>query len=649
MNLLSAALLVGAALLGAGACLPAVSSRVRIALLLQTIGVAVVGAAGIGLVAGRETVGAGFASRLTPALGADPLSGFFLASIAVVAAPVLVYAIGYLEGRPGSRALSGLTGGFVLVLIALVCARDVVSFLAFWELMTLVPAAAILVGRQNRSVRRAVFVYLAVTHLGGVGVWVALLLLARIGAFTDPQAFASAGTGVQLAIGIGALVGFGTKAGLMPFHSWLQRAHPVAPSHVSALMSGTMIKLALYGLIRVEFEWVGRPLAWVGYTLLGLGALSAAGGIVYALLQHELKRLLAFSSIENVGIVALALGASLLLAAHGDRELAAVAFAAALFHVLNHAIFKTLLFLAAGAFERQVAHLDLDRIGGLLRRMPVTGTAFLVGCLAIAGLPPLNGWISEWLTLQALLDLRATSGAGAIAGVLAAATLAATAALAAFCFVKAIGLVLLGRPRTDAASVAREAPRSMRAATVFLVGACIVASGGAGVVFPALARLAPVPFSPGAGVGIHIPGGALMPSLPLLLVLGALVAAFAALRRGRTAVAAPVWVNGQPYDSRLSWTSVGFAKPLRLVLEPVLRPERSVEVDASPGLTRSIEYRGSVPHLFDTVIYRRVVRASLASAGFARRLQSGSLRLYLVYLLALAFGLLAAARLGAIG
>ncbi|MGZ8691672.1 MAG: proton-conducting transporter transmembrane domain-containing protein [Gaiellaceae bacterium] len=649
MNFVSGALVVGVALLAAGAAAPLVSRRIRLALALQSIGTASVGASGVALFLNRDTVGAAFSERLTPLLGADPLSGFFLAALALVAVPSLVFAAGYLANRPASRALASLTGWFTLVLVALLCARDVVSFLAFWELMTVLPAAAILVGRQSRSVRRSVFVYLAVTHVGGVGVWISLLLLTKIGAFSDPQAFAGASPAIQFAIGVGAIVGFGTKAGLMPFHSWLPRAHPVAPSHISALMSGMMIKLALYGLIRVEFEWVGRPVPWVAYTLLALGGLSALGGVLYALVQHDLKRLLAFHSIENVGIIVLALGASLLLAAGRHDELAAIAFAAALFHTLNHAVFKSLLFLGAGAFERQVKSLELDRIGGLLGRMPVTGGAFMVGAVAIAGLPPLNGWASEWLTLQALLHLRAAGAAAAITGVIAAAALAATAALAAFCFIKVIGLVLLGRPRTEAAAEAVEVPTLMRAPTAFLAAACVALGGGAGVLVPALSRLAPTGRTVAGGASLHVPGAGILPALPLIIVLALLVALLSSARRARSAVAAPVWICGQPNDRRLAWTSAGFTKALRLVLEPVLRPERSVAIAASPGLVRSIEYRAVVPHLFDTVIYTPVVRVALAGAVVARRLQSGSLRLYVAYLLALVLAALVATKLGLIG
>ena len=241
----------------------------------------------------------------------------------------------------------------------------------------------------------------------------------------------------------------------MPLHVWLPRAHPIAPAPVSALMSGVMIKVALYGLVRVLVEWVGVLPVWFGVLVLALGALSALGGIVYALFQSDLKRLLALSSIENVGIIVLGLGACLILRARGADAWAAFALGAALLHTVNHAVFKSLLFLGAGAFERAAGSLELDRLGGLLRRMPWTAAAFLVGAMAISGLPPLNGFASEWLTLQALLHVAAYGQVGdGIAGALALAALAATAALALFCFVKVVGLVLLGPARTEQAAAA---------------------------------------------------------------------------------------------------------------------------------------------------------------------------------------------------
>jgi hydrogenase-4 component B len=587
----------------------------------------------------------------SPALGLDGLSVFFLLVVAVAAVPALLFARDAPRETPHRRLLDGLTVAFVLALLLVLVARDVVTFLAGWELMTLIPASAILVARREAPVRRAVFVYLAITHLGGVGVWVALLVLAHEWAIAG---VAPAG-GLQALVAVAALIGFGTKAGLMPLHAWLPRAHPVAPAQLSALMSGVMVKVALYGLIRVLFWWDGPVPRWVGLVLLALGLLSALGGILYALVQRELKRLLAFSTIEHVGIVALALGASLVLAA-GDTDpgmWSALAFAAALLHVAGHAVAKALLFLGAGAFARGTGggSLELDRLGGLLARMPWSGWAFLAGCAGIAGVVPFGVFVSEWLTLQALLHVAYEPVAGvALAGALAAAGLAATAALAVFCFVKVAGLVLLGAPRSDAAAAAVEQPRATRTALALLAGLTLAGGLAAGVLVPLLARLSPAGGAavPG-GVGLSLPSTGGLPVVGIVVALAALTVAVLRAIRGSRAAQRPAWACGQRVEPALAWTSAGFTKPLRLMLETGFRPRREVGTDVCHGVVRHVTHTAEVPHLFDAWLYAPVHRAALRGAMLARRLQSGSVRAYLAYLLGVLVLLLALARTGWIG
>ena len=403
-------------------------------------------------------------------------------------------------------------------------------------------------------------------------------------------------------------------------------------------------------MIRVLVEWVGVLPLWLGVLVLGLGALSAVGGVTYALFEHDLKRLLALHSIENVGIIVVGLGACLVLRARGADQWAAFALGAALLHTVNHATFKALLFLGAGAFERAVGSLEIDRLGGLLRRMPWTGAGFLLGALAIAGLPPLNGFASEWLTLQALLHVSMYGGvATGTAGAIALAAIAMTAALALFCFVKVAGLVLLGEPRREAVAHAREAPRTMRSAVVFLALACVVLGVAPGLLFGALVGLAPWAATEPAGLGLHLPGTGSLPTAGIALILVALTAGLALLRGTRSAAPAPSWACGQLVEPELRWTSAGFTKPLRLVLESILRPEREITVRSAGGIVQEVTYSGHVPHLIDERVYRPAVRLSLASARHARRLQSGSLGTYVAYLVALVLALLAAARLGLIG
>ncbi len=436
----------------------------------------------------------------------------------------------------------------------------------------------------------------------------------------------------------------------MPMHVWLPRAHPIAPAPVSALMSGVMIKAAIYALIRVLVDWDGRLPVWIGVLVLALGALSAVAGVVYALFQHELKRLLAFHSVENIGIILLGIGACLVLHAERHDVWASFALAAALLHTLNHAVFKALLFLAAGAFEKTVGALELDRLGGLLRRMPWTGGAFLVGAMAIAGLPPLNGFASEWLTFQALLHIPAYSGVSVgTAGAVALAALAATAALAVFCFVKVVGLVLLGPPRARAELSAQEPGWPMRGALVFLALACAVLGAVPGVLFGLLAGLAPCARSIRRPSCLRCPWTGSLPTLGITVALVGLSGVCLLARGRRRAVPAPTWAGGQQLGRELNWTSAGFTKPLRLVLQVLLRPERELTVATEGGVVQSISYSGRVPHLIDERVYRPLARVSLGAALHARRLQSGSIGTYAAYLIALVLVLLAALRVGLLG
>jgi hydrogenase-4 component B len=632
--------LAGALIVGLGGTLTAVKGQLRSGLTVQAAGMTLLGASGAGVLFGGESVGAAFHEGVSPALGIDPLSGFFLLLLALTAVPTLVYARAYLRADAASRVVGALIAAFLLALAGVLVARDVTVFLGFWELMTLVPAAAILVGRRDAAVRSAVQAYVAITHLGGAGVWLALLALAAPGTL---------GVTGQTLVAIAALIGFGTKAGLVPLHVWLPRAHPVAPAPFSALMSGMMVKVALYGLIRVEFEWLGTPPRWLGLVLLAAGLLSALGGALWALLQRELKSLLAYSTIENVGIAVTGLGASILLR---DPLWAALAFAGALLHIANHAVFKVLLFLGAGAFERATGGLDLDRLGGLARRMPWTGAAFGVGCLAIAGLPPLNGFASEWLTLQALAHLAFDGPTGlGLAGAAALAGIAATAALALVGFVTVAGLVLLGKPRTEAAATAVEAPVEMRAAVVALAGLCGVLALVPGALLPTLAGL--LPGTEGDyysdSFGLDLPGTGALPTPAIAVALIAATALLVRLRGARRAAPAPTWVCGQPSTPALAWTSAGFTKPLRLVLEAVLRPRRTLEVVRAGGIVQRIHYSRAVASPADRLLYRPAIRVALTGAALARRLQTGNVRTYAAYLLALVIGLLALARSGALG
>jgi hydrogenase-4 component B len=634
----TALLAVGGAALLAGALLPILGPGVGASLAVQAVGMLLLGVVGVVVLLDGSPLAARFQNDVAPALGLDPLSGFFLALLALTAVPTLVFTRAYLDGieGPGARrAVSSLMAAFLLALTGVLVARDVSVFLASWELMTMIPAATILVVRRDAAVRAAAYAYVAITHLGGVGVWLALLIAAHNGALGDPHALARAGTATQAVVAIAALVGFGTKAGFIPLHSWLPRAHPVAPAPMSALMSGMMIKVALYGLVRVEFDWLGAHPVWLGLALLAVGLLSSLGGVLWAVAQHDVKRLLAYSTIENVGIIALGLGASLLFL-HADQPLwAAIAFGAAMFHTVNHAIFKTLLFLGAGAIERVVGSLELDHLGGLLRRMPWTGGAFLVGCVAIAGLPPLNGFASEWLTLQSLLHVALHGPVGlALVGAAALAGLAATAALAVLCFIKVVGLVLLGRPRTEAGAEATEPALAMRLGMLPLASMCVLLGIVPGLALPTLMGLLPGGARFAHRAGLTVPETGSLPTLGIalgLLLLTALLARVRGHRQPQPAVA-PSWACGQPVVVQLGWSSAAFTKPLRLVLEALMRPRRELEVVRTGVITQAVAYSSHTPSLVDTLLVEPTVRVALRGAAVVRRLQTGNVRTYAGYL-----------------
>jgi formate hydrogenlyase subunit 3/multisubunit Na+/H+ antiporter MnhD subunit len=397
-----------------------------------------------------------------------------------------------------------------------------------------------------------------------------------------------------------ALIGTGSKAGVVPLHAWLPLAHPAAPSHVSALMSGVMTKVAIYGFVRIVFELLGPPQWWWSMLVLAVGGITAVMGVLYALMQHDLKRLLAYHTVENIGIIFIGLGLSLAFAAHGLAGAAALALTAGLFHVFNHSIFKSLLFFGAGAVLNATGERDMEHLGGLIHRMPQTAFVFLVGCVAISALPPLNGFVSEWLTFQAILLSPELPSWGLKFLVPAVgALLALSAALAAACFVKAFGVTFLGRPRTPAAEQATETDRFSLAAMFFFAAICLVAGVLPGFFIDALA---PVTKSL-LGVSMPHQGGMQWLSIVpiaesrssyngllvfIFVVLSGSIAALAIhrlasdrLRRG------PAWNCGYP-DASLAtqYTASSFAQPIRRVFGTVVFRAREIGEMPPPGSTQ---------------------------------------------------------------
>ncbi len=409
----------------------------------------------------------------------DPLSAVFAAAIALVTLLAALYGSEYLRSHADNINLGASWFFFNLLtasMLTVVAARNGVLFLIGWELMSLASFFLVIQDDDKESVRRAGWFYLVAMHLGTAFLLALFLLLGKGAGSLDFDQFstAAAPSGVFFVL---AVIGFGTKAGFIPMHVWLPEAHPAAPSHVSAVMSGVMIKTGIYGLLRV-LAMLGPPDAWWGWTLVAMGAVSGVLGVLYALAQHDLKRLLAYHSVENIGIIALGLGVGLLGIAYENPAMAALGLTGALLHVVNHAVFKSLLFLGAGSVLHAAGTGEIDRLGGLLKRMPVTGATFVIGAAAISGLPPLNGFVSEFLIY---LGVMAGLGGGVrgvpawpMLAVLVVAGLALIGGLAAACFTKAFGIVFLGEPRSEAATHAHEAASAMRWPMIVLASLCIL-------------------------------------------------------------------------------------------------------------------------------------------------------------------------------
>jgi hydrogenase-4 component B len=591
----------------------------------------------------------------------DQLSGLFLIALGAVGVASSVFGVGYVR-RPtaGDDRSTAVAYPVFLTSLALVFgADDAFAFLFAWELMAFSSAALVVGSRPSLDVARTGYLYLAMTHLATAALIVAFAILASTARSTSFGAFGQAAADLAPAardvVFVLLLLGFGTKAGAIPLHVWLPRAHPVAPSHVSALMSGVMIKAGIYGIVRFGLDILGPGPEWWGLLVLGVGVTSAVLGVLYALMEHDLKRLLAFHSIENIGIILIGIGVALIARADGVTALAALALTAALFHTLNHALFKSALFLAAGSIQSAVGSRDLNALGGLAWAMPITALAFGIGAAAISGLPPLNGFASEWLTFQGLigaggeaeLSLVARSGA-----LLAVGGLGLTAALAVACFVKATGMCFLALPRSPGADSARETARTMGVAMASLAVACIGVGVAAGPVSGVIAGISGglVGAQPSSATGLFEPVvglDAVYAAGPLAVLLIAVASAtwLVGVRR-RTARRAPTWTGGIVPEAGFEYTASSYAKLIRLYYGPVLRPAREVSVELHPGtpFPRTVHYRGEVSHVIDERLYVPLHRAAIAGAQLIRRIQSGSLQLYLAYAVAALVALLLVAR-----
>jgi len=602
-------------------------------------------------------------------LAVDGLSAFFLLVVSVVAASAALYGPAYLRAaEPHKSAASSAAhvfalNAFVGSMALLCCAGDALSFLLFWEVMTLASYALVVAETRSDENARAGLLYIVMAHIGTALILFVFLTLTERGHGFDFSAMRTGAAALspawRSALFFLGLTGFAAKAGVVPLHVWLPYAHPAAPSHVSALMSGVMLKVALYGIFRTGFDLLAPPsgplpASW-GWTVLLAGTVSAVIGVLYALQQHDLKRLLAFHSVENVGIILMGAGIAMLLADRGRAAspLATLALAAALLHCLNHATFKGLLFLGAGGVLCRTHVRNMEELGGLARRMPWTAWLFLLGAVAISALPPLNGFVSEWMTFQALvLGGGKLGGASGLFSVLAASMLALTGGLAAACFVKAFGATFLGRPRSRHAEAAREVPLSMLGGMLVLAIACVVLGVLPGFAMLLLERpTAQLLGGPGASqlVTVHgplvltggEPGGALATSISVTAVAG-LFAGFALLvwlvrawprRAGRRLE--PTWTCGMAPTSRFDFTATAFAKSLRLIFAMLYRPHRKVERETgdNPYVVKRLHYGGDIVDVAEMNLYRRLQHLVTTLSTAVRDRSTGRIHGYIGFVL----------------
>lgn len=577
-------------------------------------------------------------------LAPDPLGGFFMALTGAVAVPVGIYTIGYAHRERLGPAPLTVLPLFVAAMLLVPAARTIGTLLYGWELMAVASLILMLAEHHRPEVRSAALFYAVMTQLGFLLILVGLMLAAAAAGsdqLTDSWALPDGVRDVVFAL---TVAGFGSKAGLLPLHAWLPRAHPEAPSPVSALMSAAMVNLGIYGIVRVDLDLLGHPPNWWGLVLMVAGGASALYGVLHATVATDLKRLLAYSTTENMGLVGLALGAAVVLRNNGAHAAAAVAVTAAALHLIAHAAFKCLAFLGAGSVLAATGLRDLDRLGGLAAPMPATTTLFGFAALSASGLPLGAGFVSEWLLLQSLIH--GGSGHGAmltLAAPLAVGAIALTTGLGIAAMVKAFGIGFLARPRSEPPVAAREAPATMVAGMAAAAIACAVVAVAPGTVAPVVAAMVggtlDVAGRVDFGAVIRLPGfdGSMSPGwlvLALLVALGLSAAATAWRSRCRPEpVRLPLWACGAAeLTPRMEYTATSFAEPLQRVFDDVLRPDTDVEVShyaESRYMVESISYHSRVTDAMERRLYRPVVNAVAGLAELMRRAHTGSVHLYL--------------------
>ncbi|MGH8660713.1 MAG: hydrogenase 4 subunit B [Burkholderiales bacterium] len=576
----------------------------------------------------------------------DPLAAFFLLVLGATGAGISCYAAGYFAGaHGGAGGLTCLQYHWFLASMALVLvADDAYLFMVAWEGMALSSYFLVTTEHQDPGIRKAGYLYLLIAHIGALAILLCFgVLHGGHGDYTfEAMRHAELSSGWATIAFLLALLGFGAKAGIVPLHVWLPEAHPAAPSPVSALLSGVMLKTAIYGLFRVTYDLLPSVHWEWGLLVLVIAVVTTLFGVLFALMQHDLKRLLAYHSVENIGIILIGFGLSLIYIGNGEPVLAVLGLIAALYHTLNHAVFKALLFLGAGSVLKGSGLRDLGRMGGLIRVMPLTAFFFLVGALAISALPPLNGFVSEWLTFQAAL-LSPALEHGVLRSIipLAAAALALAGALTAMCFVKVFGIAFLGVARSEEATRGRAASAWEQLGMGWLAVVCVVLGLAPvwmiGVMDPIALSL--LDYSPKySGMAAHwlwltpvAPERAsYSPVIFLAVIVAVVLAAFGLVRllyHGRLR-RTPAWDCGfAGLNARMQDTAEGFAQPIRQIFAPVYE----IEAHYPDPFDRMPRYFTEVRDRFWGWLYLPIAHAATFCSRLIGRIQVGRVAVYLMY------------------
>ena len=590
----------------------------------------------------------------------DGISGFFMLMIGIVSFAVSLYSIGYSKEYEAKKRISVfgfLFNIFILSMILVVGSNNGFFFLLFWELMSLTSFFLVIYDHDKEENVKSGMTYLVMTHFGTVFIFISFLLgYLQTGSFSFDSFRTSSSSFhilVKNLIFISAFVGFGTKAGIVQLHTWLPKAHPSAPSNVSALMSAVMIKMGIYGIIRTVFDFSGfgasPDYAWWGLLMVITGSASALIGILYAVIERDIKRALAFSSIENIGIILVGLGLSIIFASYHLTALSILALVASMYHTINHAFFKGLLFMGAGSVVYATGTKDMEKLGGLVKKMPWTSLLFLIGAVSIAGLPPFNGFVSEWLGLQAILSSsQIPSTILQISIAFASLPFALTIGLAAATFVKLFAMTFLSKARGIHLLNIREVPRNMIAGMAILASICILFGivPFLGITLLSTAfHLPSQPSSPFDAIALKNNGAKSFANLSMPMVaimLSAVVLAvfgFIRIVGGKTTKTIyGTWDCGfGKLNERMEYTATSLSQPIRVVFKSLFRTHNETDkeffVQTNSYLVKTIKFNSATKNIFEENLYNPITSSTLFILDKIRKIQTGKINSYLLYIM----------------